>query len=302
MLVSRPTHFGPKDFNGLSDANHVSTNISLKKICIRPLTSPHIIREMLSVVFALLRVGAYPRSVSEPGWVWWTPPVQVSQLDRLGRSCDQILKMGWDSWNGLCEQPGGSPLEEKRALAYRVDGPETVWGACLAQRNDRIMSKLPNALSTRDRELRTHMFRFGMACVGLVDSRDRGGTSSNHQPKAMWDREEEALFEILTNQPRRRISSKEERTMQKRLARFTSISTSPGSAQIQLRNARIGKFSSLARAELFKINLLVARLRPAIQSDAVSFEQDSIGLADPSPEHDSDLSGADYHVPHQTSI
>jgi hypothetical protein len=131
---------------------------------------------------------AFARTTDQ-GWPGWAPPERITQQDRLGRSGDAILKMGFERWGKVA----GS-----LALPSYKNGAYVVFGKCLAERNDRLLGRHSGKHRQNFHKLRNSIFGFGMACIALEDTLAGGGTYQYHYREIFYPDAETYLYRFLT--------------------------------------------------------------------------------------------------------
>ena len=99
-------------------------------------------------------------------WLWYTPPAKISNDDRMGFARDQVLNMGIKEF-AMFEHDNHDEPTRRDSIAHGVDGPNIVFGACLAEANNEQIEKLSKPEQTRFRALRDSLWRFGMATIAL---------------------------------------------------------------------------------------------------------------------------------------
>lgn len=140
-----------------------------------------------------------PRLPEEMTWWQYSPSASTSG-DRLGLSTRQVLSMGFDRWSDYVLRVERKRGREPFSIAFSSDGTKQVFGACLFERNEGLLSKRSSQIRDRIRRLRPQLYQFGMACIGLEDVLAGGGTYVAHSPSSCFVDVEATIYDLLSGQ------------------------------------------------------------------------------------------------------
>lgn len=226
------------------------------------------------------------RSVRAEGILWWEPPAHITKADRFGKTVDQVLAMGsgWSDFAYERVQAMNDADKYPNLVVNRVDGINIVWGACLRDRNDRLLAQLSAQRRRTLRAVRRHMFRFAMACIGLEDVLAGGGTYAIHFPRYMWCDEEDALYRMITHKPGHAMAANTEHRLRARLHYYTSLKKAPNTLLYEgpAHLSEIHTFAKVAAKEYGRLAPLEASVdsndRKHIQAFEMQFLYDYLGI------------------------
>ncbi len=141
-------------------------------------------------------------------------------------------------------------------LPFTKEGSTVVWAACLRDRNKRLISQWSAKNRGSFLAIEQHMFRFGMACIGLENTLAGGGTYVNHQPQFMWSEEQETLYSVIKREASRSLSPAMIGRLDRRLTKYSTMQMFPNKllGDSPPDPAEVHKFARIARKEYSAIN------------------------------------------------